>query len=381
MTILPADPGGAYRAHKAEIDAAIQAVLAGNRYILGPEVDGFEKEFAAFVGGEAAVGVGNGTDALAIALTASGVASGDIVATVSHTATATVAAIAMAGAVPLLVDIDASTYTMDPEHLETTVRDARWPIKAVVPVHLYGQGADMTSIMNIANANGLVVVEDCAQAHGATVDGRTLGTFGMAAAFSFYPTKNLGALGDGGAIVAGATVARRAKLLREYGWEERFVSAMPGVNSRLDEVQAAVLRVKLRYLAAENQRRRELAAQYDRLLAHTGVGLPTIGEGRDHVYHQYVITADDRDRLKQDLATASIITGVHYPVPVHLQPAYAGRLAIGAGGLTNTEMACSRILSLPIHPLLSDDDVAYVARHIRARTSLHGTGDREAPGR
>lgn len=367
MTILPADPGGAYRAHRAEIDEAIQRVLDGNRYILGPEVEAFEGEFAAFVGGAAAVGVGSGTDALAIALRASGIRPGDVVATVSHTATATVAAIEMAGAVPLLVDIDAATYTLDPDCLDATLRDGRWAVKAVVPVHLYGQGADMAAIMSIANANGVVVVEDCAQAHGASVRGQSVGTFGVAAAFSFYPTKNLGALGDGGAIVSDAAVAERGRLLREYGWEERFVSAMPGVNSRLDEIQAAVLRVKLRYLASENTRRRELAAQYDRLLASSGVGLPTIGQGRDHVYHQYVITVNDRDGLMNDLAAASIMTGVHYPLPVHLQPAYLGRVAIGSGGLTNTEAAYPRILSLPIHPLLSSDDVATVAGRISAR--------------
>jgi dTDP-4-amino-4,6-dideoxygalactose transaminase len=368
VSILPADPGGAYRAHQAEIDAAIEAVLTGNKYILGPQVESFEAEFAAFVTSDTAVGVGNGTDALAIALTAAGIGPGDVVATVSHTATATVAAIEMAGAVPVFIDIDAATYTMDPEHLEATVRDHAGPIKGVVPVHLYGQGADMTAIMSIAATHGLVVVEDCAQAHGATVEGRAVGTFGAAGSFSFYPTKNLAALGDGGAIVAGAEVGAKARLLREYGWKERFVSAMPGVNSRLDELQAAILRVKLRHLAGENERRRALAAQYDSFLVDAGVGLPVSGQGRDHVYHQYVITLDERDHLKQELAAASIITGIHYPVPVHQQPAYAGRVAVGAGGLPVTEMLRTRILSLPIHPLLSDEDVALVAHAITTRT-------------
>ena len=294
-TIPQTDPRANYLAHKDEIDAAIAAVLAGGRYILGEQVAAFEREFAAYLGAGStegathAIGVGSGTDALHLALRACGIGPGDRVFTVSHTAVATVAAIELAGATPVLVDIDPATFTMDPNRLEEAVRRDEGGnssnVKrhssivtrhsAIIPVHLYGHPADMAAILEIARRYDLWVIEDCAQAHGATIDGQKTGTFGDIAAFSFYPTKNLGALGDGGAVVTSdPALAEQTRLLREYGWRERYVSAIPGLNSRLDELQAAILRVKLRYLDAENARRRALAAEYDRLLADSSVRTP-----------------------------------------------------------------------------------------------------------
>lgn len=263
---LPADPGANYRAHRAEIDVAIHRVLDSGWFILGREVASFEQEFALYLDARFAVGVASGTDALHLALRACGIGPGDVVLTVSHTAVATVAAIELAGAVPLLVDIDPLTFNIDAERVEDTLKSIdrgdgpspRGRVRAIIPVHLYGQPADMAAIIRVAARYGLKVIEDCAQAHGASIDGRKVGSWGNAAAFSFYPTKNLGALGDGGAIVTNdSEIADRVRLLREYGWRDRYVSSEVGMNSRLDEIQAAVLRVKLLNLDQENDRRRD----------------------------------------------------------------------------------------------------------------------------
>ena len=242
----------------------------------------------------------------------------------------------------------------------------------------------MDAILEIARRYDLAVVEDCAQSHGATLDGRATGTFGDIAAFSFYPTKNLAALGDGGLVATGdAELGSRVRLLREYGWRERYISAIPGLNSRLDELQAAILRVKLRYLDGENACRRALAAQYDRLLAGSGLTLPTARPGASHVYHQYVVRSRQRDALQAHLRAQGIGTLIHYPVPVHLQPAYAGR--VGAGqGLRETEAAANEVLSLPIYPELKSEDAARVAEAISAwvqRTGRSGSSHSEHPER
>ncbi len=318
--------------------------------------------------------MGSGTDALHLALRACGIGPGDRVFTVSHTAVATVAAIELAGATPVLVDIDPATFTMDPNRLEEAVgADEGRRTKdeghvnrpsslvsvvrrrsAIIPVHLYGHPADMAAILEIARRYDLWVIEDCAQSHGATIDGQKTGTFGDIAAFSFYPTKNLGALGDGGAVVTSdPALAEQTRLLREYGWRERYVSAIPGLNSRLDELQAAILRVKLRYLDAENARRRALAAEYDRLLADSSVRTPITRPDVSHVFHQYVIRSGRRDALQAYLRSQGIGTLIHYPAPVHAQPAYAGRISIGEG-LPHTEAAAREILSLPMFPELSE---------------------------
>jgi dTDP-4-amino-4,6-dideoxygalactose transaminase len=316
--LLPANPRAGYLAHKAEIDAAIQRVLLGGWYVLGEEVAAFEKEFARFIGVGNVVGVGSGTEALHLALRACGIGPGDVVATVSFTAVATVAAIELAGATPLLVEIDPSTFILHPGHLEDTVRNYQpGRLKAVLPVHLYGHPADMPAIFEIAKHNDLKVIEDCAQSHGATIKERKTGTWGDLAAFSFYPTKNLGALGDGGAVATDdPLLAAKLGLLREYGWRQRYVSELPGMNSRLDELQAAILRVKLRYLDEENQRRRQIASIYDALLSDTPLILPKIRPGVNHVYHQYVVRCQYRDALKTFLMEHGVsrLTGTASPL-------------------------------------------------------------------
>ena len=357
------DLKSAYARLRAEIDAATARVLAGGWYILGPEVSAFEAEFAAYLGAGHAVGVASGTDAVLLALRALGVGPGDEVITVAHTAVATVAAIALAGATPCFVDIDTATYTLDPGRLEAAITPRT---RAIVPVHLYGAPADMQPILAIAQAHGLLVIEDCAQAHGATTDGRRAGTLGDAAAFSFYPTKNLGALGDGGAVVTKRPeVAERLRLLRQYGWRERYVSDIEGYNSRLDELQAAILRVRLRHLDAENAARRRLAAQYDAALADLPLALPAAWPEEGAVYHLYVVAADERDALAAYLAAQGIGTGVHYPVPIHCQPAYA-HFGYGPGSLPATEAAAARVLSLPMYPDLPAAAVDQVAAAIRS---------------
>jgi dTDP-4-amino-4,6-dideoxygalactose transaminase len=359
--IPQSNPKANYLAHRAEIDVAVARVLDSGWYILGREVQDFERDFAAYLGVGHAAGVASGTDAIVLALRACGVAPSDGVLTVSQTAGATVAAVELAGATPILVDIDPATYTIDPNRLADAVRqDWGVPLKAIVAVHLYGYPADMPAIMDIANRHGLAVVEDCAQAHGATLRGIHTGSWGHIAAFSFYPTKNLGGLGDGGAVATNdPALAERARRLREYGWRERYVSEEPGLNSRLDELQAAILRVKLRYLDVENARRRRIAAAYDVELSETGVRLPSCAAGAVHVYHQYVIRSDARDALRAGLRRHDIDTLIHYPMPVHLQPAYRGRVRHGA--LDRTERAAAQILSLPMFPELTDAQVSAVA--------------------
>jgi len=362
--ILQSNPKANFLAHEAEIRSAIARVLESGWYILGAEVAAFEREFAAFLGARHVVGVGNGTDALALAMRACGVGPGDAVITVSHTAVATVAAIELTGASAVLVDVEPETFTMDADSLEEVIRECvlkNLRLKAIVPVHLYGHPADMAAIIEIARSHGLRVIEDCAQAHGSAIGGRICGTWGDAAAFSFYPTKNLGALGDGGAVATNdPALAERVALLREYGWKNR-ISHCAGLNSRLDEVQSAVLRVKLKYLSVENARRREIAKLYDILLSAGKFRLPKSKPGIDHVFHQYVIRTMQRDNLKNFLEKRGIATAIHYPVPVHLQPAYQSRLFMPKLGLPQTENAAREILSLPLHPQLSDEEVRQVA--------------------
>lgn len=369
--ILPADPQANYLAHKAEIDQAIHGVLDSGWYILGKEGTAFEQEFAQYLGVGNAVGVGNGTDALEIALRACGVGMGDAVITVSHTVVATVAAIELVGATPVLVDIDPHTFTLDPNLLEATIKQHQGSqIKAIIPVHLYGHPADLPAIMEIAKRHDLYVIEDCAQSHGAAIGGRKTGAWGHMAAFSFYPTKNLGALGDGGAVVTDdAQMAEKLRLLRQYGWQQRYISEFPGMNTRLDEIQAAVLRVKLQYLDQENAQRRQLAEIYNERLAATPLILPQISNNLDSAYHQYVVKSAEcdnpngmlRNRLQDFLKTNNVGTLIHYPVPVHRQPAYQERVAIGSGGLQVTEKVCQEVLSLPMHPQMTNEQAHQVA--------------------
>lgn len=369
LRIPQSSPLSGYLAHQDEIDGAVRRVLASGRYILGPEVAAFETEFSAYLGIAEAVGVASGTDALHLALRACDVMPGDAVLTVSHTAVATVAAIEICGAVPVFVDIEPATFTMDITRLEQTIDNYHGPVKAIVPVHLYGHPAEITDIVTVAKRYGLRVVEDCAQAHGARWHERKVGTFGDLATFSFYPTKNLGALGDAGAVVTGdPELAKRVRSLREYGWGQRYISNTTGINSRLDELQAAILRVKLRHLDEENSRRIHLGRIYNVTLAgHGGVTVPQTAAEAIHVYHQYVIRSVARDNLRQYLSEHDTETLIHYPVPVHQQPAYAGRLRIHTP-LVETERAAREVLSLPLFPELREEQVQTVARQIGAWT-------------
>ncbi len=359
-----ADPHAAYVAHREEIDAAVSRVLEGGHYVLGHEVAAFEKEFAAYIGVAHGIGVGSGTEALHIALKACGVGAGDEVITVAHTAVATVAAIELAGAIPVLVDIDRRFCTIAPAAIERRLSPRT---KAIVPVHLYGQPSDLDPILAMARRAGVAVIEDCAQAHGATYRGRRVGSFGDMSCFSFYPTKNLGAVGDGGLVATSDTgLAASARLLREYGWADgRYVSKRPGWNSRLDELQAAILRVKLRYLDRDNGRRVALAARYRSGLAGVPWARPVdIAPDTSGVYHLFVVRSPHRDALRAFLARHDIAALVHYPVAIHLQPAYRGRLP-GEHDLMETEQAAAEVLSLPMYPDLPEVDVDRVIAAVR----------------
>jgi len=345
-----------------EIAAAALRVLACGRFILGPEVDAFEVEFAAWHQREFAVGVASGTDAIELALRAAGIGPGDEVITVSHTAVPTVCAIERCGARPVLVDIEPATYTISVEAAANAITSRT---AAIVPVHLYGHPADMPRILELAAAHDLLIVEDCAQAHGARLNGKLAGTFGHLAAFSFYPTKNLGGCGDGGAILTNDRQwAERVKRIRSYGQASRYQHAERGVNSRLDELQAAILRVKLAHLGEQVAQRRDLAHRYSASLRTV---LPPIEDSTtyeiEHAYHLYVIRDRFRDSLKARLEAAGIETQIHYPVPVHLQPAYAD-LGHQVGSLPVTEHVCREILSLPLYPGLSLADVDAVSQAI-----------------
>ena len=357
------DPKAAYLAQRAAIDAAITRTLESGWYILGKETTAFEAEFAAAVCCRHGIGVGSGTDALILALRALGVAEGDAVVTVSHTAVATVAAIEMVGATPLLIDVEPDCFTMDPAELAEVLAHPPAglpPIRAAIVVHLYGQGAALPRIIEACRRHGVAVVEDCAQAHGATLGGRKVGTFTEVATFSFYPTKNLGALGDGGMVAThDADRAAHIAALRQYGWRTHYVSDEIGVNSRLDEVQAAILRVKLRHLEAQNARRCAIAAEYDAALGDAGLA-PARRPDAGHIFHLYVVRSPDRSALQARLRAAGIGTGIHYPVPVHLQPAYRGRVALGPSGCRVTETVAQQVLSLPMYPELTDADVSRV---------------------
>jgi dTDP-4-amino-4,6-dideoxygalactose transaminase len=360
-----------YLAYSHEIDEAVHHVLDGGWYVLGRHVAEFEEAFASWCGTGYCVGVGNGTDAIAIALRALGIGSGDAVFTVSHTAVATVAAIEMAGAKPVLVDIESKSYTLNPARLEEAVAQyahsgAAGKPKAVVAVHLYGHPCDVVAIRAVCDRHGLRLIEDCAQAHGATIGGKRVGIFGDTACFSFYPTKNLPAFGDGGAIVtADVDLASRCRALRQYGWFRHYESDIAGVNSRLDDLQAAILSVRLRHLDDEMQARRNLATRYDAGLRGV-VGVPKVRVQTEHAYHLYVVRSDGRDSLRVALKEQAIASAIHYPFAVHEQEAYAGRIAIGPGGLEQTERACREILSLPMHPFMPRADADRVIAAVQA---------------
>ncbi len=368
--ILQSNPGAGYFARKTEIDEAVRACLESRWYVLGAQVKAFESEFAAFLGASGgSAGVASGTDALTVALATLRIGEGNAVFLPSHTAVATALAVTQSGATPVFVDVHPKCLTMHAsdlqEQIEAVKREGKLKLGAVLPVHLYGQSARIDVICEIARNSGMKVVEDCAQSHGAKRFGRATGTWGEAGAFSFYPTKNLGALGDGGALVSNEeAVVERAKLLREYGWQQRYVSSERGFNSRLDELQAAILRVQLRYLDKGNARRAQIAAFYFERLGESELELPFVHEGNEVVWHQYVVrVANGRDELQSFLKSRGVGTIVHYPVPVHLQPAYAH---FSTRALTQTEAAARQVLSLPMYPELRDDEANRVCDEILA---------------
>jgi dTDP-3-amino-3,4,6-trideoxy-alpha-D-glucose transaminase len=352
------DPKRQHDAIRPELDEAIGRVLSSGSYILGPETRAFEAEFAALCAAQHCVGVGNGTEAIYLALTALGVGPGDEVICVANAAIYEALTVLQTGARPVFVDVDPLSHNLDPELLEAAVTPRT---KAIVPVHLYGGPADLPRIMAVAERHGVPVVEDCAQAHGATIAGRPVGGIGVVSCFSFYPTKNLGAIGDGGALVTNdAALAEKLRRLRQYGWERKYYSTETGgINSRLDELQSAILRVKLRHLPAWNARRRAIAEMYGELLSDTGLILPEALPGAEHVYHLYVVQTPRRDQLQAGLRDLGIATDIHYPLPAHLQPIYTSLAE--PGSLPVTERFVREVLSLPNFFELSDAEVCVVA--------------------
>ena len=351
-----------YGALKAELDESIRSVLESGWFILGKNVSAFESEFAAYCGAAFAVGVGNGTDALQLALMACDIGRGDEVITVPNSATFTALAISGAGAKPVFVDIHPDTHNMDPQKLEAAIGPHT---KAIMPVHLYGQPADMDPLLAIARRHGLLVIEDAAQAHGALYRGQRVGTLGDVGCFSFYPSKNLGAFGDGGLVTTNwPEIADRARMLRHGGQKSRYDHQLLGMNSRLDEMQAAILRVKLPYLDKWNDRRRHIAALYTALLGDSEVETPLEMPGIKHIYHLYVIRCQERNALQQYLAEHGVETAIHYPTPIHLQGAYRW-LNLGPGSFPVAERYADEVLSLPIYPELTDTKVREIATYIR----------------
>lgn len=370
-SIPQANPLANCRANASEIDAAVRRVLESGVYLSGSETAAFEAEFARFIGVSHGVGASSGTDALWLALAGCGIGLGDEVITVSHTAVATAAAIDLSGATPIFVDVNPRTYTLDPRQLEQAKTSRT---RAVLPVHLYGQPADLAPMVDFCRRHDLLLIEDCAQAAGAFCGGRRVGSIADAGVFSFYPTKNLSALGDAGMVVTNSSfLAAEMRALREYGWRDKErLSERTGRNARMDEMQAAILRVKLPHLDRDNERRRQLARDYSEALASIDeITLPAEGEMSASVFHQYVIRSQQRDALSSALRADGIATAIHYPIPIHAQPAYRGRGLVrntGRGSeqsLPETERAAAEVLSLPMFPELSAAQIESVTAAIR----------------
>jgi dTDP-4-amino-4,6-dideoxygalactose transaminase len=358
-----------YRSIRGEVLGAIERVLESGQFVLGVEGAGLEEEFATFCGARHAVAVNSGTSALHLALLSAGVGPGHEVITVPFTFVSTVAAICYTGAHPVLVDVNERDYTMRVDAVEAaiTVRT-----KAIIPVHLHGQAADMTALVPLARRYGLVIIEDAAQAHGAEDRGRRVGSIGDMGCFSFYPTKNLGAYGEGGMVVTDdGDHAERLRLLRNWGQAKKYAHGLRGYNYRLDEIQAAVLRVKLQHLEEWIEGRRSRAALYDKLLDGSGVIPPVARAGARHAYHVYAVRAPRRDACRRWLAEAGIQTDIHYPIPVHLQAAYAD-LGYQRGDLPISERLANQVLSLPMYPELEDSVVEAISQAVRA--SIDGDG-------
>jgi len=354
-----------YQRIKPEIDAAIERVLESCQFVLGSEVAMFERNFAAYCGTSDCVAMNSGTSALHLGLLAAGVGPGDEVITVPFTFVASVAAVLYAGSRPVLVDIEPRSFTMDPAMVEKAITPRT---KAILPVHLYGQSADLDPIMDIARRYNLVVIEDAAQAHGAKYKGRPVGSIGDMACFSFYPTKNLGAYGEGGALATNnPAYARTVRMLRDWGQDSKYHHVSRGFNYRMEGIQGAVLGVKLRHLNEWTEARRAVVRQYNELLALSHVEIPIEMPWAKHVYHAYTLRSSDRDGLQVALTAQGIHTGIHYPVPVHLQPAYAD-LGYGPGAFPQAEAAAKQVLSLPLYPELTEDSVKRVASAVQKAT-------------
>ncbi|HEU4597143.1 MAG TPA: DegT/DnrJ/EryC1/StrS family aminotransferase [Pyrinomonadaceae bacterium] len=366
MNVPFVDLQAQYRAIKAEVDEAIHRVLDSSAFILGREVEAFERAFAEYVGARFCVGVSNGTAAVQLAVSACGVGPGDEVLVPANTFFATAEAVSTAGATPVFVDCDPDSRNISVGQLEAAVTERT---RAVIPVHLYGQPADLDPVFELAARHDLIVIEDAAQAHGARYKGRRVGALGRAGCFSFYPGKNLGAYGEGGAVVTDdAEVARRVRLLRDHGSEQKYRHEIVGYNFRLEGLQGAVLGVKLRHLDGWNALRRAHAARYAELLgpleAEGALSLPREMPDAEHVYHLYVVETEGRDALQRELQEAGIQTGIHYPVPIHLQPAYASR-GHKAGDFPEAERQAARVLSLPMFPELTGEQLEHVAQAIK----------------
>ncbi len=358
MKIPLVDLKAQYASIKPEIDVAVQRVLDETDFISGSAVSEFEKSFAAYCGTRSAVGLANGTDALQLSLLALGVGKGDEVITAVNTFIATSEAISATGARPVFVDNDPQTYTIDIRKIEEKITPRT---RAIIPVHLYGQPASMDAVNEIAAHHNLAVVEDAAQAHGAIFKGKTVGTMGRLAGFSFYPGKNLGAYGDAGAIATNdEALANKVRMLANHGRLKKYEHEIEGYNSRLDTLQAAILSVKLRHLRAWTERRQQNASTYSKLLAGTpDIVTPVVHAGATHVYHLYVVRVQERQKVQQALKEEGIATGIHYPIPLHMQPAYK-HLGLPAGSFPVAERFASEILSLPMYPELSADQIAFI---------------------
>ena len=343
-----------YNSIKTEIDAAIAHVVENTSFILGPQVRAFEAAFAEYVGAHACIGVNSGTAALQLALMAAGIGAGDEVIVPSFTFFATAEAVSVLGATPIFVDVDPASYTVTAASIERAITSRT---RAVIPVHLYGQAADLDPILELAKTHHLHVIEDAAQAHGAEYKSKRVGALGSSGCFSFYPSKNLGAYGEAGAIVTNdEELATRLRLLRDHGSTSKYAHAIVGYNFRMEEIQAAVLNVKLPHLNDWNDARRARAARYSSSLSNSSIGLPREMDYARHVYHVYAVQSEHRDELQKRLTAAGVQTGVHYPIPIHLQPAYAS-LGYKGGDLPVTETLAERVLSLPMFPELTDEQI------------------------
>jgi len=360
MPIFCSNPAADFKPYSEEVLNRIQEIASGGSYILGSEVSSFEKEFADYIGQSFGIGVANGTDGIELALRCCNLEPGDEVITVSHTASATPTAIVKAGGIPLFVDIDPETYTLNPALIEPNLSSRT---KAIIPVHIYGHPADMGRIIAIAKSHNIAVIEDCAQAAGAAISGRKIGSFGDFSSFSFYPTKNLSTLGDAGLVLTNSRERyEQIRALRQYGWHERFYSSELGLNSRMDELHAAILRVRLKYLNFQNQQRAKIAQRYIECLSRFPIKLPTTAHLSSHVFHLFVIQVENRDELTSFLNARDIYPGIHYPYAAHQQPAFQKRHLTTQ--LPVTESLYQRCLSLPIYASMTSDEVNQVVESV-----------------